>query len=118
MQEEQNKVRYQLAKRELNEMAVFDEWLDKKEALLTAKEQYEMVDVPFRKAMHELFERYGITRLENDYIDILLKSGYMKKTWDSEKLKVLIYSLGESPDDYMTEKWVDSSLQMKYKDER
>lgn len=107
---------YQLAKRELNELAIFDDWLERKEALETAKEQFDMVDKPFRKAMKELFEKYSITRLENDYIDILFKNGYTKKSWDDEKLKIFIYSHGESPEDYMTEKDVASTLQIKYKE--
>ena len=58
---EENTVKYQLAVRELNEMAVFDDWLEKKEALETAKEQFEMIDKPFRKKLFELFENCSFT---------------------------------------------------------
>ena len=113
---EENTVKYQLAVRELNELVIFDEWLEKKEALETAKEQFDFVDKPFRKALKDLFDRFGITRLENDYIDIMFKNGYTRKTWDDEKLKIFIYSHGESPDDYMKEKDVSATLQIKYKE--
>ena len=113
---EENTVKYQLAKRELNELAIFDDWLEKKEALETAKEQFDMIDKPFRKALRDLFDKFGITRLENDYIDILYKSGYIRKTWDDEKLKIFIYSHGEDPNDYMSEKEIAPTLQVKYKE--
>ena len=113
---EENSVKYQLAKRELNELAIFDEWLEKKEALETAKEQFDFVDKPFRKALKDLFDRFGITRLENDYIDIQFRDAYTRKTWDDEKLKIFIYSHGESPDDYMKEKEIASTLSVKYKE--
>ena len=113
---EENSVKYQLAKRELNELVIFDEWLEKKEALETAKEQFDFVDKPFRKALKDLFDRFGITRLENDYIDIQFRDAYTRKTWDDEKLKIFIYSHGESPDDYMKEKEIASTLQIKYKE--
>lgn len=114
---EENTVKYQLAKSELNKLAILDDWLERKEALETAKQQFEMVDRPFRKALKELFERYGITRLENNYVDVLFKNAYTRKTWDDEKLKIFIYSHGESPDDYMTEKDIASTLQIKYKEQ-
>ena len=113
---EENSVKYQLAKRELNELVIFDEWLEKKEALETAKEQFDFVDKPFRKALKDLFDRFGITRLENDYIDIQFRDAYTRKTWDDETLKIFIYSHGESPDDYMKEKEIASTLSVKYKE--
>ncbi|MBR0456492.1 MAG: hypothetical protein IJJ01_07455 [Firmicutes bacterium] len=107
---------YQLAKRELNELAIFDEWLEVKENLETAKERFDMVDKPFRKAMADLFEKFSIKRLENDYIDIIQKNGYMKSSWDEEKLKAFIYRNGADPKDFKTEKWQNGTLQIKYKE--
>ena len=108
--------KYELAKRELNELAVFDEWLDRKEELETAKEKFDMVDKPFRKVIANLFEEYSIRRLENDYIDIIMKNGFVKTSWDEEKLNAFIYKNGADPKDFQTEKWVNGSLQIKYKD--
>lgn len=109
---------YQLAKRELNELAIFDEWLERKEALLTAEERFKAVDRPFRGIMTNLFKKHSITRLTNDYIDIVKKNGYCRKTWDDEKLKAFIILHGGDPNDFMNEKWISGSLQMKYLDER
>lgn len=108
-------VKYEIAKRELNEMAVFDEWLDRKEMLETAKEQFDMVDRSFRKVLSDLFGKYSIHRLENDYIDIIQKNGYMKQSWDEEKLMKFIYQNGGDPNDFRTSKWINGTLQMKYK---
>ena len=113
---ENTSTQYEIAKRELNEMAIFDEWLERKEQLETAKERFNLIDKPFRKALKELFDFYGITRLENDYIDIQFKKGYTKTKWDDDKLKMLIYSFGMDPKDYMTESTVEPTLQLKYKD--
>lgn len=106
---------YELARRELNELAIFDNWLEKKEALDMAKEQFDMVDKPFRKVLEEMFKRFQIRRIENDYIDIIQKNGYEKSSWDEEKLKAFIYQNGKDPKDFQTTKWVNGSLQMKYK---
>ena len=111
-----NSVKYQLALSELNQLAVFGEWLEKKEAYLTAKEQFEMVDKPFRKTMGELFDRYSLHRLTNDYIDIVSKNGYEKKKWDDEKLEKYLISQGLSPDTFKTSTWVNGTLQVKYKE--
>lgn len=116
LEEEENTVKYQLAKSELNQLAIFDEWLDAKEMLETAKEKFDMVDKPFRKAMTEIFERYSIKKLSNPYIEIVQKNGYTKTSWDEEKLKAFIYQHGADPKDFQTEKWVNGSLQMKYKE--
>ena len=113
--QEETSENYQLAKRELNELAVFDEWLDRKEELETAKERFDMVDKPFRKVIANLFEQYSIHRLENDYIDIIQKNGFMKTSWDEEKLKAFIYKNGGDPKDFQSEKWVNGSLQIKDK---
>ena len=113
---EENTENYALAKSELKDLAVFNDWLDKKEALLTAKEQFEMVDVPFRKKIAELFDKYAIKSLKNDYIDIVLKNGYIRKSWDDKKLEAFLYKNGADPDDFKKEKWIDSALQMKYKE--
>ena len=111
-----NSVKYQLALSELNQLAVFGEWLGKKEAYLTAKEQFEMVDKPFRKTMGELFDRYSLHRLTNDYIDIVSKNGYEKKNWDNEKLEEYLISQGLNPDTFKKSTWVNGTLQVKYKE--
>ena len=111
-----NSVKYQLALSELKQLAVFGEWLEKKEAYLTAKEQFEMVDKPFRKTMGELFDRYSLHRLTNEYIDIVSKNGYEKKKWDDEKLEKYLISQGLNPDTFKTSTWVNGTLQIKYKE--
>lgn len=111
-----NSVKYQLALSELKQLAVFGEWLEKKEAYLTAKEQFEMVDKPFRKTMGELFDRYSLHRLTNEYIDIVSKNGYEKKNWDNEKLEEYLISQGLNPDTFKKSTWVNSTLQIKYKE--
>ena len=113
---EENSIKYQLALRELNELAVFGEWLEKKEAYLTAKEQYEMVDAPFREKLKELFERFGLKSIKNQYIDVIQKNGYNKTSWDSKKLEAFIYQHGGDPENFKKSTWVDSSLQLKYKE--
>lgn len=113
---EENSIKYQLALRELNELAVFGEWLEKKEAYLTAKEQYEMVDAPFRAKLKELFEKFGLKSIKNQYIDVIQKNGYNKTSWDSKKLEAFIYQHGGDPENFKKSTWVDSSLQLKYKE--
>ena len=113
---EENSIKYQLALRELNELAVFGEWLEKKEAYLTAKEQYEMVDGPFREKLKELFEKFGLKSIKNQYIDVIQKNGYNKTSWDSKKLEAFIYQHGGDPENFKKSTWVDSSLQLKYKE--
>ena len=113
---EENSIKYQLALRELNELAVFGEWLEKKEAYLTAKEQYEMVDAPFREKLKELFEKFGLKSIKNQYIDVIQKNGYNKTSWDSKKLEAFIYQHGGDPENFKKSTWVDSSLQLKYKE--
>ena len=111
-----NSVKYQLALSELNQLAVFGEWLEKKEAYLTAKEQYEMVDAPFRAKLKELFEKFGLKSIKNQYIDVIQKNGYNKTSWDSKKLEAFIYQNGGDPENFKKSTWVDSSLQLKYKE--
>lgn len=113
---EENSIKYQLALRELNELAVFGEWLEKKEAYLTAKEQYEMVDAPFRAKLKELFEKFSLKSIKNQYIDVIQKNGYNKTSWDSKKLEAFIYQHGGDPENFKKSTWVDSSLQLKYKE--
>ena len=113
---EENNVNYQLAKRELDHLPVLNDWLEKKENYLTAKEQFEMVDKPFRAKLKELFEKYGLKSLKNNYIEIIQKNGYIRKSWDDEKLKAFIYQHGGDPEEFKNSKWIDSTLQMKYKE--
>ena len=104
-----------LARSEVNELAVFGKWLDAKEMLETAKEQFDMVDVPFRKAVTEIFDKYSIKSLKNSYIDIVAKNGYEKESWDSKALEKFIYQHGGDPDDFKKKSWVSGNLQIKYK---
>ena len=112
---EENTVNYQLAIREFNSLQVIDEWLERKEALETAKEQFEMVDKPFRRKMKEIFEKYGITRLYNDYLDVSNKNGYTRESWDDEKLTEFIIKNGGDPKQFKTGKWINGTIQIKYK---
>ena len=113
---EENSVKYQLALSELNQLAVFGDWLEAKERYLTAKEQFEMVDKPFREKMKDLFERYSLKSIKNKYIEIIQKNGYTKTSWDSKKLEAFIYQHGGDPEQFKKSTWVESSLQMKYKE--
>lgn len=106
-----------LAKRELNELTLFEPWLEAKEKLLTAKEQFDMVDKPFRKLIRELFDKFQIKSISNDYISISYRNGYVKESWDDEKLEQFIVSHGAKPSDFKTTKWVEGGLQMKYKED-
>ena len=112
---EEVKENYEIAKRELNALAIFDSWVEKQEQLLMAKEQFEAVDKPFRKAISELFEKYAVKSLKNDYVDITMRNGFMKSSWDEDKLLAFIYQHGANPKDFKTEKWQNGSLAIKYK---
>lgn len=113
---EEKEENLQLAKKEFYSIANVDNWLEKKEALETAKEQFEMVDKPFRKLIKELFEKYQIHRLTDDYIDILLKNGYQRSSWDDEKLNEFIIQNGLKPEQFKKDKWIDGTIQIKYKE--
>lgn len=105
-----------LAKRELNELTLFEPWLQAKEDYLTAKEKFEMVDVPFKKMLKELFEKHSIKSLSNEYISITDRNGYSRESWDDEKVKALIISQKEHVDNYRKSKWIDGGISIKYKD--
>ena len=110
-----NEENYEIAKREVMELAAFDEWLEKKEALETAKQQFEFVDKPFRKVVKEIFDKYNIKKLDNDYMQIVNKAGYVKTSWDDEKVEKLIHRNDGNVDEYKKQTWVDGQLQIKYK---
>ena len=112
---EDQKENYEIARRELNGLAVLDSWCEKQEQLLMAKEQFEAVDKPFRKAISELFEKYDVKSLKNDYVDITMRNGYEKESWDEDKLMAFIYMHGGNPKDFKTKKWMNGSLAIKYK---
>lgn len=112
---EVNSENYQLARREMNALEIVDKWLDLKEAYETAKEQFEMVDKPLRRTLKELFKKYEVHRINGDYIDAIEKNGYFKKGWDEEKLIAFIYKHDGNPEDFKTSKWIDGTLQIKYK---
>lgn len=105
-----------LAKRELNELTLFEPWLQAKENLLTAKEQFEMVDAPFKKMIEELFMKYSIKSISNDYISITDRNGYPRMYWDDEKLTEFIIKHGEKPEHFKTSKWINGGIQIKYKE--
>lgn len=114
---EENNDNLALAKRELNELALFEPWLEAKEKLLTAKEQFEMVDKPFRKLIGDLFNKFSIKSISNDYISISYRNGYVKETWDDKKLEQFLISHDAKPSDFKTKKWVEGGLQLKYKED-
>lgn len=113
---EETAVNYQLALNELNHLPVVDTWLEAKEAYLTAKEQFEMIDKPFREKLAELFEKYSIKSLKNAYIEIIQKNGYTRKSWDDKKLEAFIYQHGGDPADFKKEAWINGTMQIKYKE--
>ena len=113
---EMNDENFELAKREFNSIQVMDDWLDRKAALDMAKEQFEMVDKPMRKKLTEIFEKYGIKRLYNDYVDVTNKNGYLKTSWDDSLVERFIIANGGNPDDFKKTKWVNGSLQIKVKE--
>lgn len=108
---------YDLVKREVNALEIFDKWLDAKEALLTAKEQFEMVDKPFRKKLKEIFNKFSIKRFHNDYIDVQTRSGYLRKTFDADMVEKYIRDHGDDPEEFKKGKYIAETLSVKYKDE-
>lgn len=115
IEQDTDSVKYQLALRELNQLPAIDEWLDLKEAYETAKERFESCDKPLRRTLKELFQRFQVHRLENDYIDIIQKNGYIKMSWDDEAVERFILQHGGDPNDFKISKWIDGTLQIKYK---
>lgn len=113
---EMNDENFELARREFNSIQVMDDWLEKKAMLDMAKEQFEMIDKPFRKKLTEIFEQYGIKRLYNDYVDVTNKNGYLKTSWDDSLVEQFIRMNGGNPDDFKKTKWVNGSLQIKVKE--
>lgn len=108
---------YDLIKREVNAIEIFDKWLDAKEALLTAKEQFEMVDKPFRKKLKEIFGKFSIKRFHNEYIDVQTRSGYLRKTFDADMVEKYIRDHGDDPEEFKKGKYIAETLSVKYKDE-
>lgn len=113
---EENNENMALAKREINELAILNEWLEKKAQLMAAEQQFKMVDKPFRKVIKEIFEKYSIKKLENDYVQIILKNGFQKKAWRDEELIALIKRHGMNVDDFKEITWVDGTITIKYKE--
>ena len=106
-----------LIKKEVGSLEVFDKWLDAKEQLLTAKERFEMVDKPFRKAMKDIFEKYGISRFYNEYIDVTQRSAYVRSSFDPDLIEQYIKAHGDDPNDFKVSKKIAGTLSIKYKDE-
>lgn len=107
---------YDIALREFNNLQEVDTWLEMKAKYDAVKEQFEMVDKPLRKKVIELFDKYFIKSLSNAYISITRRNGYEKVTWDDEKVKQLIIDNKLDVADFQTKKWVDGTLQIKYKE--
>lgn len=116
--DEQEKEQYELAKRELNELALFEPWLDAKENYLTAKEQFEIVDKRFKDIVEAIFEKYSIKSLSNDYLTIYKRNGYIKDTWLGDKLTPFILAHKGNVEDFKKSKWVDGGLTIKYKEDK
>lgn len=112
----ENAESYELARAEFNRLPIVDTWIERKEQYEAAKEQFEMIDKPLRQAIKDLFEKFSITHLNTDYIDISEKRGYVRKSWNEEKLIAFIYKNGGDPADFKDEKWINGTIQMKYKE--
>ena len=112
---ETSSAEYELALSEFNRLPVVDTWMQKKQDYEMAKEQFEMVDKPFRKTLKDIFERYSVHRLNTDYIDIIEKNGYLRKKWDEKKLIAFIKKHKADPRDFYEETWVNGTIQMKEK---
>lgn len=108
---------YDLVTKEVNAIEIMDKWLDAREALLTAKEQFEMVDVPFKKKLKEIFAKYSITRFYNEYIDVQNRKGYVRKSFDTEMVEQYIREHGDDPERFKKGKYIPGTLAVKYKDE-
>lgn len=108
---------YDLVAKEVNAIEIIDKWIDAREALLTAKEQFEMVDVPFKKKLKEIFAKYSITRFYNEYIDVQNRKGYVRKSFDAEMVEQYIREHGDDPERFKKGKYIPGTLAVKYKDE-
>lgn len=106
----------ELVKKELNELALADEWLERKEKYETAKYEFDVVDKPFKKWLKDKMFEYGIDRIFNNYLDATKRKGYMRATWNDKAVEEYIKSHGDDPDNYRTFKHVDESIAIKYKE--
>ena len=107
---------YDIALKEFNNLQEVDTWLEMKAKYDAVKEQFEMVDKPLRKKVIELFDKYFIKSLSNAYISITRRNGYEKVMWNDEKVKQLIIDNKLDIADFQSKKWVDGTLQIKYKE--
>lgn len=108
---------YDLIRKDVNAIQVFDAWLDKKEQLLTAKEQFDIVDKPFREELKKIFSKYGISRFYNEYIDVQSRTGYTRMSFDADKVEQYIKDHGDDPEAFKKGKYIAGTLSVKYKDE-
>lgn len=108
---------YSLIKKDVDAIQVFDQWLDAKEQLLTAKERFDMVDKPFREELKKIFQKYSISRFYNDYIDVQSRKGYTRMTFDTDKVEQYIREHGDDPEAFKKGKYIADTLSVKYRDE-
>lgn len=104
----------EIVKRELNELTLADDWLEKKEKYLAAKYEYELVDKPFRKWLKEKMKEYSITRIYNSYFDATLRKGYKKKQWIDKKVEAFILEHNGDPDEFRVYSDVPDTISIKY----
>lgn len=106
----------ELIKKEFNELAIVNEYIESKEMYLAAKEQYEIKEYQLKKALMPLFKKYDIKRLDNDQIQAIRRDGYYRYSWDKEKLEKLFDELGEPKENYQTSTFIDETITIKYKE--
>ena len=106
--------KYEIVKKELNELSIADDWLDKKEAYETAKYEFELVDKPFKSWLKEKMKEFKITRIYNAYLDAQLRKGYSKHKWNDKKVEEFIREHGGNPDDFRVFNQVDDTIAIKY----
>lgn len=115
---EANEEQYALALKEFNSLEIIDKYIDANVNYLYAKEQLEMIEHPLKEKLKEIFERFAIKSLKNEYIDAVLRNGYSKKSWDNKALEKFIYQHGGDPEDFKKEAWVDGGITIKYKEDK
>lgn len=105
----------ELIKTQITSLEIYDNWLEKKALKESAVQQFDMVDFQFKKALKEVFEKFGIKRFDDDYIQVVLRDGYYRESLDKEKVLELLDELGLIKDDYMNKKFIDSTITIKEK---
>lgn len=104
-----------LIKKQITSLSIFNEWLEKKEAKEAADEQFDITDYQFKKVLKELFKEYNIKRFDDDYLQIILRAAYTRKTYDKKKIDELFDELGLVKEDYQNETFIDEAIVIKEK---